>query len=236
MLKFIYNKKFYRNKVIKKFISLSIRVTNFFDGIKDKRICGCSLVKYVPSLYRETMGATGSQSSCYWALDMIFAGQTFDADDAFIDVGCGKGRVLAYMTAKNYPCTLTGIELNKDVAAYAQNWAKAYENISIINGNAFEQDYNKYTVLFLARPFETETFYQFAEYLEKNLTKKIRLFYWWDTQSGEFLENRSGWKMVKRDRIFTSHGLFMYHCPQRYTIWEYTPPVTDAESRENTDQ
>ena len=225
MAKFIYSRKFYSNKIVKKFISLSMRITHFFDGQKDKRICGCSLVKYVPSLYRETMGATGSESSCYWALDRIFAGQNFDANDSFIDVGCGKGRILAYMAAKKYPCALTGIELNSDVAAYAQNWAKAYDNISIINGNAFEQDYNKYTVLFLARPFETETFCRFVEYLEMNLTKKVRVFYWWDTQSGGYLENRPGWELLKREWIFTSHGLFMYRCPQRYTIWEYTPPV-----------
>ncbi|MBR4626314.1 MAG: class I SAM-dependent methyltransferase [Ruminococcus sp.] len=223
MAKFIYKRKFYNNILIKRFIALSVRATHFFDGRKDKRICGCSLVKYVPSLYRETMGATGSESTCYWALDKILKSVSFDESDSFIDVGCGKGRILAYLAGRKCPCPLTGIELNKEVYEYAENWAKAYPQISLINGNAFEQDYNKYTVMFLARPFETETFKQFADYLEKNLTHKIRLIYWWDTQSGSYLENRAGWKMMEREWIFTSHGLFMYHWPQRYTIWEYTP-------------
>ena len=172
MTKFIYKRKFYNNRFIRKYISLSMRVTHFFDGRKDKRICGCSLVKYVPSLYRETMGATGSESSCYWALDTIFKSVSFDE--------------------------------------------------SLIHGNAFEQDYNQYTDIFRSRPFETDAFYRFVDYLENNLTHKIRLIYWWDTQSGSHLENRAGWNMLKRDWIFTSHGLFMYRCPQRYTIWEYT--------------
>lgn len=223
MAKFIYKRKFYGNYLIRKLISRSVRVAHFFDGRKDQRICGCSLVKYVPSLYRETMGATGSESTCYWALDTIFKDFSFDKSDSFIDVGCGKGRVLAYLADKQVPCALTGIELNKDVAAYAQNWAKRYDSISIINGNAFELDYNDYTVMFIARPFETEMFQKFTEYLESNLKHKIRFIYWWDTQSGSFLENRAGWNMLKREWIFTSHGLFMYRCPQRYTIWEYTP-------------
>ena len=217
------NKRTIGKKIKRKYIGASMRITHFFDGRKDKKICGCSLVKYVPSLYRETMGATGSEATCYWALDKIFEGESFDKNDSFIDVGCGKGRVLAYMQSKGYPCSMTGIELNADVAAYAQKWAEKYDNITILNGNAFELDYNEYTVLFMGRPFETETFYRFIDQLEEKLTHKIRLFYWWDTQSGAYLEERKGWTQKRRDWIFKSHGLYMYRCPQRYTIWEYTP-------------
>ena len=207
----------------RKYLGAHRRLVHFFDGRKDKKICGCSLVKYVPSLYRETMGATGSEATCYWALDKIFEGESLDENDSFIDVGCGKGRVLAYLVSKNYPCSLTGIELNKDVAQYAQSWAQRYKKISIIHGNAFEHDYNSYTVLFLGRPFETEAFHSFINMLEKNLTHPVRFFYWWDTQSGDYLENRKGWTRVRREMIYKSHGLYMYRCPQRFSLWEYTP-------------
>lgn len=200
-----------------------IKVTHFFDDRKDKKICGCSLVKYVPSLYRETMGATGSEATCYRALDKIFGDVILDKNDSFIDIGCGKGRVLAFMQRKGYPCKITGIELNKDVASYAQKWASRYDNITILNGNAFDLDYNDYSVLFLGRPFETETFCKFIDQLEDVLKRKVRLFYWWDMQSGAYLENRKGWTMIRRGFIYKSHGLYMYHCPQRYTLWEYTP-------------
>ena len=207
----------------RKYIGASKKVTYFFDGRKDKKICGCSLVKYVPSLYRETMGATGSQSTCYWALDKIFEGETFQESDAFIDVGYGKGRVLAYMANKGFPCSLTGIELNAEVAAYARKWSEKYDNITIINGNAFELDYNLYTVLFMGRPFEPETFYQFIDQLERNLRHKIRLFYWWDTESGDYMENRKGWVRKRRETIYKSHGLYMYGSPQGFSLWEFTP-------------
>ena len=219
----IYKSKFYNNYFIRKCISLSIKIAHLFDGRKDHKICGCSLVQYVPSIYRETMGATGSESTCYWALDQIIGEMEFQKNDAFIDVGCGKGRVLAYLLNKNAPCTLTGIELNKDVAEYAHKWTERYDNVMIINGNAFDLDYNDYGVLFMGRPFETQTFHQFIDQLEETLKHPIKLIYWWDTQSGAYLENKSCWKLIKRGWVFRSHGLFMYHCPQRYSIWDYTP-------------
>ncbi len=211
-------------KIIRrKFRSASIRCAHLFDAGKDRKICGCSLVRYVPSLYRETMGATGSESTCYWALEQIFDGESFSEADSFIDVGCGKGRVLAYLQSKGVPCKLTGIELNRDVAAFAQKWTERYSGITVLNGNAFELDYNAYTVMFLGRPFETEAFCRFIDRLEENQHRKIRVIYWWDTQSGSYLENRTGWNMIRRGVVFKSHGLYMYHYPQRFTVWEYTP-------------
>lgn len=222
-MKLIYKKKFYNQFLIRKYISLSIKICNLFDGMKDRKICGCSLVKYVPSLYRETMGATGSHSTCYWTLDQVFKDESFDTNDSFIDVSCGKGRVLAYLQGKFASCKLTGIELNKEVAEYAQNWAEKHKNITIINGNAFDLDYNDYTILFMGRPFEPEMFYQFIEKLERELKHPVKLYYWYDQQSGNYLNDRKGWEMHKREKIFMSHGLFMFHNPQRYSIWTFTP-------------
>ena len=211
-------------KIIKrKCIRASKKLVHIYDGRRDKRICGCSLVKYVPSLYRETLGATGSESTCYWALEKMFKGEKFDENDSFIDVGCGKGRVLAYMVSKKYPCKLTGVELNKEVADYAKNWAKKYSELTIINANAFELDYNDYTVLFMGRPFETQMFHKFIDELEQKLTHPIRIFYWCDTQSGDYLENRKGWVRRRREMISRSHGLYMYYTPQGFSLWEYTP-------------
>ena len=223
MQKIFFKRKFYKNFFVRFIIKVTVKIACFFDYLKDKKVCGCSLVKYVPSLYRETLGATGSQATCYWALDEIFLDDTFTEHDKFVDVGCGKGRVLAYLIKNGAPCSLTGIELNKDVAEYAQAWVKRYDNVKIVNANAFDIDYNEFTVLFLGRPFETEVFYKFVNKLEETLNHKIKLYYWWDTQSGAYLENRPGWKGIRRRWIFMSHGLFMYSCPQRYTVWEYTP-------------
>lgn len=223
MSNLLYNRKFYNNFIIHKFITLSVKCALAIDGIKDRKICGCSLVKYVPSLYRESMGATGSQSTCYFTLDRIFKDSTFSENDSFIDVGCGKGRVLAYMVNKGYPCSLTGVELNADVAEYARNWAKRYENVNIISGSAFDLDYNDYSVLFMGRPFEPEMFHKFIDKLETELKHPIKLYYWVDQQSGQYLKDRKGWEMHIRERLFFLRGFFIYYSPQGYSIWTYTP-------------
>ncbi|MBR4727222.1 MAG: class I SAM-dependent methyltransferase [Clostridia bacterium] len=223
MKSLLYNKKFFRNPLIRRLIHLSILLTQAIDAWKDRRICGCSLVKYVPSKYRESHGATGSRSTSYWALDQVIGDDDFSATDAFIDVGCGKGRVLAYMIGRGFPCALTGVELNPEVAAFAEAWAKEYDQITILNGDAFALDYNDFTVLFLGRPFEKETSERFIDQLEKKLTHAIRLYYWWDLKDSGYLENRAGWRMLRRGWVFNKRCFFMYSWPQRYTVWEYTP-------------
>ena len=223
MKKMIYSPKFYKNFFIRKFITLSMKAACLFDGRKDKKTCGCSLVKYVPSLYRESMGATGSQSTCYWILDRIFKDSSFSESDTFIDVGCGKGRILAYMVYKGYPCSVTGVELNNDVAEFANKWAQKYDNVNIISGSAFDLDYNDYNVLFMGRPFEPEMFYKFIDKLEAELKHPIKLYYWVDQQSGNYLNDRKGWSMHKREKVFFLRGFFVAHCPQRYSIWTYMP-------------
>ena len=220
-------KRFVRRKVL----NVSQRFISLYEGRIDKRLCGCSLAKYVPSLYRQSMGATGSQSSPYRALKQIFAEEQFTEQDSFLDVGCGKGRVLAYLNSIGCPCPLTGVELNADVAAFTQAWAERFDNITIIHGNAFELDLNRYTVLFLGRPFEPETFYRFIHTLEANMQHPFTLLYWWDTQSGGYLENRPGWERTRRLMVGKKEGLSKYFFggPQGFSHWEYTPSAAENE-------
>lgn len=205
-------------------IRINSKILNFSDSIKDKKICGCSLVKYVPSLFRESKGATGSQSTRYLVLDEIFKEEQFTPNDSFMDIGCGKARVIAYLLKNNFPGKLNGIELNEDVANFAKQWTKKYDNVSIINGDAFEQNFDSYNIFFLARPFETEFFKKFVEKFEQELTHPVKIFYWCDQQSGNFLNYREGWIMHRREWIFNKRGFYVSFFPQRFSIWTYTPP------------
>lgn len=219
-----YNRKLYNNWFVRKFVGLSGRILDISDRAKDKKICGCSLVKYVPSLYRETKGATGSQATRYLILDEIFSGEDFDDNDSFMDVGCGKARVIAYLLNKGFKGRLSGIELNHDVANYAASWANKYDNVNVFQGDAFEHNYDSYSILFLGRPFEKEYFKKFVAKLENELTHPIRFYYWVDQQSGDYLNNREGWELHEREWIFKKNGFYLAFCPQRYSIWTYTPP------------
>ncbi len=117
---FMNSKKFYNSLPGKVYVRLTGKIADAYDSAWDRRICKKSLVKYVPSLYRESRGATGSQSTRYWFLDDIFSGAEFADTDRFIDIGCGKGRVLAYMIKLGFKGKINGVELNDEVAAFAR--------------------------------------------------------------------------------------------------------------------
>ena len=198
------------------------------DSCMDYWICGQSLVKYVPSVYRDDqngVGLTGSQSTNYLILNRIFSHVVLSDQDVFLDVGCGKGRVLAFLLKKHVHCKLYGIEINEISGQVALEWTKKYDQVNIMIGDAFQLDYNDYTVLFLGRPFLPKTFLQFIERMEGLLTHPVTLIYWVDQQSGYLLKDRPGWEMQFREKLETICGIKIAKATQYYSIWKYNPDV-----------
>ena len=205
---------------------ISAMLLEFADSRKDRRICGRSLVKYVRSVDRDDqngLGGTGSQSTHYIFLKRIFSHVRITESDTFIDVGCGKGRVLAFLLHSKCPCAIYGIEHNEKVGRIAVEWTQRYPQASVIIGDAFEQDYNNYTILSLARSFLPVTFLRFVEKLENTLTHPITLVYWYESESGHLLRSRPGWSMQFREVVGRIHGLRISRYPQSYSIWTYDP-------------
>ena len=56
--------------------------------------------------------------------------------DVFLDVGCGKGRVLAYLLKSHAPCRLCGIEINEISGRTAQEWTQKYDRVDVMIGDA----------------------------------------------------------------------------------------------------
>ena len=208
--------------------AISRRLLRTMDGIIDQRICGQSLVKYVPSVYRDDangVGMTGSQSTNYVILNRIFSHVRLTEEDSFLDVGCGKGRVLAFLLKEHAPCALNGVEINEISGNVAVEWTARYEQVSVKIGDAFEMDYNPYTVLFMNRPFLPKTFLEFIEKLESTLTHPITFIYWVDQQSGYMLKDRPGWEKQFREKLYVMYGLIIAGVPQGYSIWTYDPAL-----------
>ena len=206
--------------------AISTRILRRMDDVMDRRICGQSLVKYVPSVYRDDangVGMTGSQSTSYIILSRIFSHVSLTKADSFLDVGCGKGRVLAFLLKEHAPCALRGVEINEISGKVAQEWTAGYDQADVTLGDAFELDYNPYTVLFLGRPFLPKTFLEFIERLEGSLTHPITFIYWVDQQSGHLLKDRPGWEMKYREKLSAIHGIRIAKVPQSYSIWSYDP-------------
>ena len=204
------------------------RIFYTYDHYYDMKICGQSLSEYIRSLYRDDkngIGMTGSQSTHYFILEKIFANVVIKGNDSFLDVGCGMGRVLAFCVKEKYPCSINGIEINEVPGKIAETWSEKYDNVHVTIGDAFQIDYNPYTVLFLHRPFLPKTFIEFIGILEAQLTHPITFIYWVDQQSGHYLNGRVGWKMKHREISKRIYGVKLPCGPQGYSIWEYTPII-----------
>ena len=201
-------------------------ILHIIDACIDRSICGQSLVKYVPSVYRDDqngVGMTGSQSTNYMVLNRIFSHVTICDQDVFLDIGCGKGRVLAFLLKKHAPCRICGVEINEISGKVAQEWTGKYDQVSVTLGDAFQMDYNPYTILFMGRPFLPKTFIQFIERFEAGLSHPITLIYWVDQQSGYLLKDRPGWTLLFREKVHMIKGLRIAKYPQYYSIWKYSP-------------
>lgn len=209
--------------MINPFVKLSNKISCALDNRRDMRICGEKLGVFVPSPFGEEIGATGCQSAPYPGLDVILGDLKLTREDSFIDIGCGKGRAIAYLVDRGCPCSITGIEINPEVASVAARWTKRYPNVEIIEGDAFGLDYNDYTVLFMYRPMERDVFICFVSLLEITLTHSVRLYYYVDGQSGYYLNDRHGWHLIERRDIQYVRGRCIHLEPQRYSVWEYTP-------------
>ena len=212
---------------------ISRRLIHTADAYIDRRICGQSLVEYVPSIFRDDengVGGTGSHASPYCVLECIFSHVTLTASDTLMDVGCGKGRILAFLVKEHCPCQIYGVEHNPEVARLAAQWSERYEQVHIIQGDAFQLDYNPFTVLTLARPFLPKTFLSFVEQLEATLTHPVTLIYYEDQESSYLLRKRSGWRMLFREKVARIRGVKIAPWPQGYSIWVYDPARRESDS------
>ena len=206
------------------YVNGTFYIVKIIDKIHDIRLIGFDLTN---KREVEVEGAINYMPSRYWALDKIFTDAVFTSEDRFVDIGCGMGRVLAYLLEKNFPGHITGIEKDPYVADIAKKWMEKYKDrqVELIEGNALEQQYDRYTIIYVFRPFSEEFFERLVFRLEAQLSHPIRFYYLTDHKSIHFLKGRSGWKMIKRDYIFRKYGLCIWKCPQYYSIWDYIPSL-----------
>lgn len=204
------------------YIEVTYRIVKVVDGIHDIRICGYNLTR---KREIQVEGSTSYSPSWYWALDEIFKDTVFTSDDHFVDIGCGKGRVIAYLLEKKFPGHLTGIEKDPYVANVARGWMVKKKDcrVELIEGDALEQDYNRYTIIYIFRPFSAEYFERLIQRLEEQVSHSIRFYYLTDYYSRRVLTDRKGWNMIKRSSVFRKYGLCIWKYPQYYSVWEYYP-------------
>lgn len=218
-----YQKRIYNNKLLQKITLISVKPISLHDELVDRKICGMSIRKTVPTKCRESHGATSSTATNYCVIKDVIDTSKLNEESKFIDVGCGKGRVLAYLLREKVDCKIVGVELDNEVAEIAKSWTKAYNNVEIINNNVFEMDMSEYTDFCLSRPFETDTFKEFLKKIEREAKQEVNVYLISDQYLGDFLDERSGWTIEKRGIIYFRKGFYVYRTPQRYSVCKYNP-------------
>lgn len=115
------------------------------------------------------------------------------------DIGCGTGRLIAYLNYKFPSSKYMGYELNKDVATSTRHLFEDKENIIIISGDAV-QELQPSNYYFLFNPFSPMIF---AELLAKIAEKKMGGIFMYINISNEHLS-------VIDERLFDLNLVCLY--------------------------
>lgn len=120
----------------------------------DIQVCGRSLAAAGPTRFAAD-GAHDPTPTPYFVLDELLGGLSLGRGDHLLDVGCGRGRVLAY-AARRFPAArVTGVELDPALAEYASSWSEGIPGVSVRRGSALGLSLAPYTHFYLFNPFDT---------------------------------------------------------------------------------
>jgi SAM-dependent methyltransferase len=136
----------------------------------------------IPSFIRgECSDAVRYTPTGYGVLPLIL--QYVGAEDVFVDLGCGKGRVILFLATRCRLRKIIGIEIVPELVQIARrNIAKLtlLTPVDIIEGDASKADLSEGTVYFMFNPFGEETLLRVLDSIERSLDarpRKIRILY-----------------------------------------------------------
>ena len=101
------------------------------------------------------LGAHDIVNSDYDVLRALFASHV-RSDDALVDVGCGKGRVLNFWLDQYPHHQIYGIELDPAIAEQTRIRLSRFENVKVITGDACKLLPAEGSFLYLFNPFDGE--------------------------------------------------------------------------------
>lgn len=91
-------------------------------------------------------------------IDVVLDFAGIKKNDFFYDLGSGDGRILVEVAKKKIP--VVGIEKNRFLNWIARRRTKRLKNVKIIQGNIFDQDISKATII--------------VAYLSREVTRKLQ--------------------------------------------------------------
>jgi len=124
--------------------------------------------------------STTTQSIDYLYLKESLKSFAIKEDDAVLDLGSGKGRIVLYLNFKYKIKKIIGVEINTDAFNISKELTTKESNITLYNVDVFEtnlineENINK---IILFNPFNIDTFKYFIEFLLKNTHDYIEFIY-----------------------------------------------------------
>ena len=113
----------------------------------------------------------------YRSIFMILQRLNLTADDVFVDIGCGKGRVVCCAATHGIRHAI-GVDIDGDLCRIARDNAKRLLNrqapIDIIHAPAQECDYMQGTKFLLFNPFGERTLRQVASVIARSVRERRR--------------------------------------------------------------
>jgi SAM-dependent methyltransferase len=116
------------------------------------------------------LGMKGTQSAHYWTLDVLFrkrAKLQIGRSDVFVDVGCGKGRVINYWLHRGYTNRIVGVEIDPEIAELPRRRLERFPNVTIITGDICDNIPEDGTIFWLFNPFNEFVMRRFKRKLEE---------------------------------------------------------------------
>ena len=193
---------------------------NLMDALRDRRICGMSLERYVASQFPDRHGIVDTVSTPYGTLEVVLGPETFSHDDILLDVGCGLGRPLAYLVGSGFTGQLVGAEINHAAAVQAQRWTKRYDNIRVVCTDVFDMDISSFTKFFMWYSMTPDMLARFISKVENETTQPIR-FYYVGNRGQDVFEGRAGWRLARSGCVDRVHGIPQHGQPVRYSVWDF---------------
>jgi SAM-dependent methyltransferase len=198
-----------------------------YDEEIDRQICGVSLFDERDTRYAD-QGAHDVSPTFYFVLEELFEHFDLDERSQLLDVGCSTGRVLAHFVRQGYPGHATGVELDPELAAKAASWVGRYDNLSVIQGSAFDVNLDRYTHLYMFNPFTPGALQRFIEQIEAQMSHPLTLIHMSDNGDTWHYVGRTGWTelasgQIQHCRNARGYPFKAYDCPQHYTVWCFEP-------------
>jgi hypothetical protein len=126
------------------------------------------------------LGANNISNSDYGALALLLA-PLLRADDVFVDVGCGKGRVLNWVLANCKVKTIYGLELDPAIAKSVSRRLHRFPQVHVVCGDAIENLPSEATLLYLFNPFRRAVMQRFKEEVQRRYRSRaldLRIVYY----------------------------------------------------------